>query len=117
MLSPDKRQQIERESAREIHRFHRDTQPTTFASIVDDIRHKVLEEGWFGRQVTGNIADARITDDETHEIGEETASYKAVYGEAAPGWRESPQAEGGLDIHGNPIEPAPPHIKGPEADL
>ena len=27
------------------------------ASAVDDIRHKVVEEGWFGRKVTGDIAE------------------------------------------------------------
>ena len=26
-----------------------------FADAVDDIRHKVVEEPWYGREVTGNI--------------------------------------------------------------
>jgi hypothetical protein len=26
-----------------------------FANAVDDIRHKVVEEPWYGREVTGNI--------------------------------------------------------------
>ena len=27
------------------------------AGIADDVRHKLIEEGWYGRQTTGNIAD------------------------------------------------------------
>jgi len=86
MLSPDKRQQIEREGEREIRRFHREVQPTTFASIIDDIRHKVVEEGWYGRQVTGNIAQARDSDDFSLEHGTEIVEHKAVYGEPPTGW-------------------------------
>lgn len=69
MLSERRLQAVEREAAREMERYHRDVRPTTLASIVDDIRHKVVEEGWFGRQVTENIADVRKSYDESLESG------------------------------------------------
>lgn len=28
-----------------------------YASVSDDVRHKLVEEGWFGRPVTGNITE------------------------------------------------------------
>jgi hypothetical protein len=117
MLSPEKRQQIEREGAREIRRFHRDVQPLTFASVIDDIRHKVVEEGWYGRQVTGNIGDARVSHDATHERGSETVEVTSVYGEPPAGWGAANGPAAGRDIHGNPMEPTPPEKKGPEAGL
>lgn len=28
-----------------------------YASVTDDVRHKLVEEGWYGRQVTGNTTE------------------------------------------------------------
>lgn len=109
MLSPEKRQLIEREGAREIQRFHREIHPTTLASIIDDIRHKVVEEGWFGRQVTGDMATTRLSTDVTCEHSDETSLHRAVYGEDAAGWNGPDNAQqDGRDIHGNPIGPSSP---------
>jgi len=121
MLSPDKRQQIERDAAREIHRFHREVQPTTFAAIVDDIRHKVVEEGWFNRQVTGNIGDTKVSYDLVEERTVGVTEPTDFYGGPVTGW--GVDDPGGHDPFGPTAHEArqdelrPPEIKGPEAGL
>jgi hypothetical protein len=82
------------------------------AAGVDDIRHKLIEEGWFqkteGRQVTGNIApsaggETTNIDNSTNILDQSTTThhhqhhdlYESVWGaEPAPG-----------DLYGN--GPAP----------
>ena len=115
MLTPEQRRQIEQDAARDIRRHYREIQPTTFASVIDDIRHKVVEEGVYGKQVTGNISDAKVVEAET--LYATPASHAPTI--------SSPSAEAsGLDIHGNPMgntprpaEPEAPAIKGPEVEL
>jgi len=112
MLSPEKRQQMEREGVSEIRRFHREINPTTFASIIDDIRHKVVEEGWFGRQVTGNIGSARISYDTVHERSHSETETQTFYGGPVTGWTSAPASveppQAGTEPHEN---------KPPEAGL
>jgi hypothetical protein len=113
MLSHDKRQQIERVGAREVERFHRDIRPTTFASIIDDIRHKVVEEGWYGRQVTENIGDARDSYDQTHELSHEISDASSLHSGPVTGWGTegpggTPVELGPKPAEQKPLEPKPP---------
>ena len=54
------------------------------AEAVDDIRHKVVEEGWFGRQVTGNIAETAeevLKEEARHSLYEQTWGKAPAHGE------------------------------------
>lgn len=71
-----------------------------FASVVDDIRHKVVEEGWFGRQTTGNITDAS-TSNLTNDVENATESAHAV--EAVSEFYDSTRTDQptAQDLYGN----------------
>jgi hypothetical protein len=45
------------------------------ASAIDDIRHKVVEEGWFGRETTGSIELVGNAVDEAAEREKGVASF------------------------------------------
>ena len=123
MLSPEKRQQIEREAVSEVRRYHRQINPTTFSSVIDDIRHKVIEEGWYGRQVTGNIGSASISYDSTHEVSYSENASNTFYGGPVTGWtaepgaasaeaEAAPQAPASIEPHDQkPQEPEPPEAQ------
>jgi len=74
------------------------------ASAVDDVRHKVVEEGWFsrtqGRAVTGGIdvtpsATAETVDPAKDETAKATHNHSALYTEV---WGKEPAA---ADIYGH----------------
>ncbi len=78
------------------------------ASVRDDVRHKVVEEGWYGRQVTGDT----VSPTEQEEPAKETeyplhdqtwgkaATHADIYGQAPSSWGQAPDP--------TPAEPAAP---------
>ena len=47
------------------------------AAAVDDIRHKVVEEGWFGRETTGSI---ELVNNAVDQAAEREKGVAAFYG-------------------------------------
>lgn len=39
-----------------------------FTNAIDDIRHNVIEQGWFGQETTGDINSGDTTDTQALEI-------------------------------------------------
>ncbi len=77
-----------------------------YASVSDDVRHKLVEEGWFGRQVTGNI-----TEQDMPGIAPE-APPPPTHGLYAEVWGKEPQ---GADLHGKTPDPgSTPAIAPPQ---
>jgi hypothetical protein len=64
------------------------------ASAADDIRHKVVEEGWFGRQTTGNISPWSAPEP-TKEEPVASHNHSALYAEI---WGPEPEQS---DVYGN----------------
>lgn len=96
-----------------------------YANTSDDLRHKIIEEGWFGRQVTPNInagdMPALAPSPAQATPANQSNIYSAWGASAQPG---SPHV--GKDIHGNPIDrgihgvgPSDPKptLHGPEPGL
>lgn len=85
---------------------------------MNDIRHKLVEEGWYGRQVTGDFKEPEVTagpeeaakpEPGIHDTGPTVidAQFKEVYGESLNPV-EAPQ------IEAPKVEP--PRIEGPRID-
>jgi hypothetical protein len=94
------------------------------ADAVDDVRHKLVEEAWFGRQVTGDIAEPAVPEEKPEQDISSGPVHPmksdAIYEEV---WGKAPTH---ADIYGhlpNPggvpaIEPpAPAQENGPEPEL
>lgn len=76
------------------------------AAAVDDVRHKLVEEGWFGRQVTGNIAGQEAPAGMAEPLEEKAAPqhrHHTLYTEI---WGKEPKAS---DLYGTSpaVQPAP----------
>lgn len=72
------------------------------AAGVDDVRHKLVEEGWFGRQVTGNIAGPDAPPEPLEETPATQHRHYTLYAEI---WGKEPKAS---DLYGTaPAAPAP----------
>lgn len=76
------------------------------ASAVDDVRHKVVEEGWFGRTTTGDIAPDDKGDGASHLTAGAPHNHSALYEQV---WGTAPKTS---DLYGH--SPAP--SKGPEIE-
>lgn len=48
------------------------------ASAVDDIRHKVVEEPWYGRETTGSIELINNSADQAADRDKEMASFYGI---------------------------------------
>ena len=60
MTTPGKRDQTEKKAKREQHEKWGHPAPEVLAKAIDDIRARVVEEGWFGRslyEVSHEVAD------------------------------------------------------------
>ena len=62
------------------------------ANGVDDVRHKLIEEGWFGRQVTGNINEGRAGEAKQDPLGWGQPK-EGAFGWSVPG-KDTPEEEG-----------------------
>ncbi|MEO1564317.1 MAG: hypothetical protein AAFR98_12840 [Pseudomonadota bacterium] len=49
MLSEDEKRQIEQSAAEQMRQQWGDVRPSALAAAVDDIRARVIEEGWFDK--------------------------------------------------------------------
>jgi len=78
------------------------------ASAVDDVRHKLVEEGWFGRQVTGDIAPQPKP--EAAEEPPRAHNHATLYAEV---WGQEPAAK---DIYGAAATASAPAIEPPKQD-
>lgn len=93
-----------------------------YATVTDDIRHKLVEEGWFGRQVTGDTtqqmypgagdkAAPETTEGNSYPLYEQTwgkaATHADIYG-------ATPATKGGPTIEPS-ATPAQEH--GPEPEV
>lgn len=78
------------------------------ASVRDDVRHKVVEEGWYGHQVTGDTVSQTEqegpVEERNHPLHDQTwgkaATHADIYGQAPPSWGQAPDS--------TPAEPAAP---------
>lgn len=61
------------------------------AAAVDDIRHKVVEEGWFGRETTGSIELVNNAVDQAAEREKGVASFYGL--DQAGGQEPAPDIE------------------------
>lgn len=95
-----------------------------YASVTDDVRHKLIEEGWFGRQVTGDttaqdmpgIADQAPEPETSHTPHDQTwgkaATHAEVYGQAPTGWGQAAPS-----TTPEPEPPTPQQETGPAPEL
>ena len=91
MLTTEQRAQIEAEGASQVKRHWSEPVIAATGRTLDDIRHKVWEEGWYGRQVTGNVQPVR------------QATAEEIYGRDAASAAVDLHASTERDIHGNPL--------------
>lgn len=102
MLTDEQKRAIEMQAAQAIRRSWGGLNGVRARGIVDDIRAKVIEEGWFGKPVTDQLNDMRYLANEPdkaglgrlYEIGAEKldAAREAVFGKDPPE-RSEPEAE------------------------
>lgn len=102
MLTDEQKRAIEMQAAQAIRRSWGGLNGVRARGIVDDIRAKVIEEGWFGKPVTDQLNDMRYLANEPdkaglgrfYEIGAEKldAAREAVFGKDQHERRE-PEAE------------------------
>lgn len=91
-----------------------------YASVSDDMRHKLVEEGWFGRQVTGPINEQDMSGigpeapaQPTHGLYAEVWGREAKHGEL---YGSAPAIQG--SVAASPVEsPAPEPDKGHAPEL
>jgi hypothetical protein len=91
---------------------HYEAAKPQIAGAVDDIRHKLIEEGWFGRKVTGDIAEQvtpetksetatlsplqsevvshGVSDALYEEMWGKEATHAQIYGQQTPGHGSAP---------------------------
>lgn len=64
------------------------------AGVADDIRHKVVEEGWYGKQTTGNIYEPNMPD---------AAEASAIHAEPVSDFYDSTRTDQPTahDLYGN----------------
>ena len=102
MLTDEQKRMIEMQAAQAIRRSWGGLNGMRARGIIDDIRAKVIEEGWFGKPVTDQLNDMRYLANEPdkaglgrlYEIGTEKldAAREAVFGKD-PHERSEPEAE------------------------
>lgn len=102
MLTQEQKRQIEMQAALAIRQSWGGLNGVRARGIVDDIRAKVLEEGWFGKPVTDQLNDMRYlanTPDKAdlgrlYEFGADKldAAREAVFGRDTL-QRDEPEAE------------------------
>ncbi len=104
---------------------HYEASKPHIAGAVDDVRHKLVEEAWFGRPVTGNIAEPAMPEakpePETPSPTPGPLQSDAIYEEV---WGKAPtyaQIYGQTADHGSAPAIAPPEppqqAKGQEPEV
>lgn len=102
MLTEQQKGAIEMQAAAAIRESWGGLNGIRARGVIDDIRAKVIEEGWFGKPVTDQLNDMRYLANEPdkaglgslYEIGAEKldAAREAVFGKDAAE-RDEPEAE------------------------
>ncbi len=90
MLTDEQKRAIENQAAQAIRQSWGGLNGARVRGVIDDIRAKVVEEGWFGKQTTDQLNDMRYLANapdklgvgQIYEIGAEKveAAWAAVFG-------------------------------------
>ena len=102
MLTAEQKRVIEMQAAQAIRRSWGGLNGVRVRGVIDDVRAKVIEEGWFGKPVADQLNDVRYlanepdkaTPDRLYESGvaKLDAAREAVWGRDAQ-QRDEPEAE------------------------